>query len=328
MFKRLFRIQTLLFLVAIIILVLLFRYYNQNDLPGDIVSGNGRIEATDIIIASRLPGRVKHVFVKEGELVKKGQQVAAVDTTPLQAVLREATARLKQAKEHKNYADAMLKVRQSELILADKQYERLQTLAKSGNASTEQLDQSVTQQTRAAAGLQAARIQIIEAAAAIEAMEANVARVQTNIDDSVLLSTINGRVLYRLAEPGEVIGAGGRVLVLVDLTDIHMSIFLPTSQASLLSIGDEARLVLDAIPDNPLPAKISFVSPIAQFTPKAVETRVEREKLMFRVKLKIEPKLLARHIDKIKTGVPGEGYVRLDKQSPWPENLKVNLPAE
>ncbi len=222
----------------------------------------------------------------------------------------------------------MLNVRQSELVLANKQYERLQTLAKSGNASTEQLDQSVTQQTRAAAGLQAARIQIIEAEAAIEAMEANVARVQTDIDDSVLVSTINGRVLYRLAEPGEVIGAGGRVLVLVDLTDIHMSIFLPTSQASLLSIGDEARLVLDAIPKSPLPARISFVSPIAQFTPKTVETRVEREKLMFRVKLKIEPKLLARHIDKIKTGVPGEGYVRLDTQSPWPENLKVNLPAE
>lgn len=328
MIKRLFSVQTLLLLLAVIILVLLFKYYDTNGLPSDIVSGNGRIEATDVIVASRLPGRVKHIFVEEGALVKKGQKLATIDTTPLQALLREATARLKQAKEHKRYADAMLKVRESELTLANKQYERLQTLARSGNASTEQLDQGVTQQARAAAGRQAARIQIIEAAAAIEAMAANVARVQTDIDDSVLHSTIDGRVLYRLAEPGEVVGAGGRVLVLVDLLDIHMSIFLPTSQASLLAIGDEARLLLDAVPGTPLPARISFVSPIAQFTPKTVETHVEREKLMFRIKLKIEPSLLSRYIDQIKTGVPGEGYVRTNKQTAWPKNLKVNLPAE
>ncbi len=95
MIKHLFRVQTLLLLLAVIIAVLLFKYYNKDDLPGNIVSGNGRIEATDVIIASRLPGRVKHIFVKEGDRGKKDQKLAETDTAPLQAVLREATARLK-----------------------------------------------------------------------------------------------------------------------------------------------------------------------------------------------------------------------------------------
>ena len=69
-----------------------------------------------------------------------------------------------------------------------------------------------------------------------------------------------------------------------------MTVFLPTSQAGLVDIGTEARIVLDAVPDIAIPAKVSFVSPLAQFTPKEIETKEEREKLMFRVKVKIEPK--------------------------------------
>ena len=324
--SRIFNLPVLFLLLVIVVIgVVLYQRFNADELPADIASGNGRIEATDIIVASRLPGRVQQVFVDEGDLVKKGQKLAQMDTAPLEALLREAEARLEQAKESKRYAEALVAVRDSERTLSSKQYERLKALVEGGNAPIEQLDQSLTKKETAEAALQAARIQVIEAGAAIEAIRANVARVKTDIEDSVLLATADGRVLYRLAEPGEVVGAGGRVLVLVDLLDTHMSIFLPTSQASVLSMGDEARIVLDALPNIALPASISFVSPVAQFTPKMVETRVEREQLMFRVKLKINTDLLMRHIDVVKTGVPGEGYVRLKKEAVWPEALQ-NIP--
>ena len=91
--------------------------------------------------------------------------------------------------------------------------------------------------------------------------------------------------------------------------------------AGKVAIGSDARIVLDAAPDVPIPAKITFVSSVAQFTPKTVETREERQKLMFRVKAKVDPALLEQYIEYVKTGLPGEAWVRLDPQAPWPEFL-------
>ena len=110
----------------------------------------------------------------------------------------------------------------------------------------------------------------------------------------MLKSPIAGRVLYRLAEPGEVLAAGGKVLTVLELTDVYMTIFLPTALAGRIAVGSEARIVLDAVPQYVIPATISFVAARAQFTPKDVETRTEREKLMFRIKVRIDPELLGQ----------------------------------
>lgn len=122
------------------------------------------------------------------------------------------------------------------------------------------------------------------------------------------------------------LAAGGRVLNMVDLADVYMTFFLPTEQAGLLAIGSEVRIILDAAPDLVIPANISFVASVAQFTPKTVETSDERLKLMFRVKARIPPELLAEHLEYVKTGLPGMAYVRLDNQQPWPATLMVRLP--
>ncbi len=105
-----------------------------------------------------------------------------------------------------------------------------------------------------------------------------------------------------------------------------MTVFLPTGQAGRVRVGSEARIVLDATPEYRISAQVSFVAARAQFTPKAVETRSEREKLMFRVKVRIDPALLSEHIEKVKTGVPGVVYLRLDDDIDWPEGLTVRLP--
>ena len=178
----------------------------------------------------------------------------------------------------------------------------------------------------AEAALEAARIQVVQAEAAIDAAIARTERLKSEIEDSALKSTIVGRVLYRLAEPGEVLAAGGKVLTVLELTDVYMTIFLPTSQTGRVRVGSEARIKIDAVPEYTIPAKVSFVAARAQFTPKEVETRSEREKLMFRIKVKIDPALLKQHIEKVKTGVPAVAYVRLDQSVPWPEQLKVQLP--
>jgi HlyD family secretion protein len=187
------------------------------------------------------------------------------------------------------------------------------------------LVQHVAQREAAVAALAAARIDVDYREAAIAAAAAHVERIKTDVADSTLTSPIRGRVLYRLAEPGEVLAAGGKVVTVLELSDVYMTIFLPAEEAGRAVIGSEGRIVLDAAPHLVIPAAVSFVAPRAQFTPKEVETRTEREKLMFRVKVRIDPELLARHADKVKTGLPGMAYVRLDARAEWPEHLHVKL---
>jgi len=316
--------------------------------------GNGRIEATEVDVATKLPGRLVAVTVREGDDVTAGQILAKIDTKVLEADLREAEAAVLQA-EHKKAsaeaavaqrhneiaaAEALVVQRTSQLHLADTELRRTRTLQSGGIVAREKLDvDQTTTQTNAAllsaaqaqlfaakSALEAAKAGVLQAQAAIEAAQAKAETIRADITDCTLISPINGRVLYRLAEPGEVLAAGGRVVTLLDLTDVYMTLFLPTSLVGRTALDAEARIVLDARPDLSVPGRVTFVSPQAQFTPKAVETQTEREKLMFRVKINILPALLHRYAKLVKTGLPGVAYVRLDATAPWPAKVPPLVP--
>lgn len=297
-------------------------------LPEHVASGNGRIEATEVDVATRISGRLESFSVREGDLVEAGQLLAVMDTDELSARLAAAEANLHQAEQARLLAEAVVAQRESERRYAHGELARIETLVDRGHASREQLDRTRTAAETADAALQAARVQVASAQAGIEAARAAIRQIQTNIDDSQLSTPVGGRVLYRLAEPGEVLAAGGKVATVLDVTDVYMTIFLPTSQAGRVRVGSDARIILDALPDYVVPAEVSFVAAEAQFTPKSVETRSEREKLMFRVRIRINPDLLKAYRDRVKTGVPGEAYVRLEENQPWPENLQVSLPND
>ncbi|MBN7769934.1 HlyD family efflux transporter periplasmic adaptor subunit [Marinobacter daepoensis] len=320
--------RTLMIVVALGLIAAAAWYLMPGDdeLSGPIASGNGRIEATEVDIATRIPGRLESFGVREGDMVESGALLAVMDTDELQASLASAQANLHQAEQGRRLAEAVVAQRESERRYARAELARIESLADRGHASQEQLDRARTAAETAEAALQAARVQVASADAGIEAAHASIRRIQTNIDDSKLTTPVGGRVLYRLAEPGEVLAAGGKVATVLDVTDVYMTIFLPTAQAGKVRVGAEARIILDALPDYVVPAEVSFVAAEAQFTPKSVETRSEREKLMFRVRIRIDADLLKAYRDRVKTGVPGEAFVRTDESQPWPENLNVALP--
>lgn len=301
---------------------------DTENLPEHVASGNGRIEATEVDVATRISGRLESFSVREGDLVEAGQLLAVMDTDELSARLAAAEANLHQAEQTRLLAEAVVAQRESERRYAHGELARIETLVDRGHASREQLDRTRTAAETADAALQAARVQVASAQAGIEAARAAIRQIQVNIDDSQLSTPVGGRVLYRLAEPGEVLAAGGKVATVLDVTDVYMTIFLPTSQAGRVRVGSDARIILDALPDYVVPAEVSFVAAEAQFTPKSVETRSEREKLMFRVRIRINPDLLKAYRDRVKTGVPGEAYVRLEESQPWPDNLQVSLPND
>ena len=118
--------------------------------------------------------------------------------------------------------------------------------------------------------------------------------------------------------------AGGKVFTMLDIGYVYMDIYLPTATAGQVKIGTDARIVLDAYPDLPIPAKVTFLASQAQFTPKMVETQTERDKLMFRIRVRIDPERSRAHADAVRTGLPGVADVRFDAKTDWPERLQGN----
>lgn len=323
-------------------------------LPEGIASGNGRIEATEVDIATKAGGRLLTVSAREGEEVQAGQVLATMDTATLDADFNRAQAQLAQARNARVTAAALLaqreqavataqavvRQREAELNLAQKQLQRTQELVTKGFLSPQKLDEVQAQVQSAAAGrsaalsqvaeartaITAARSQQVEADSAVNAAQAAQARVQADRNDAVLRAPRAGRVQVLAAQAGEVLGAGGRVLTLADLSDVQMTFFLPEVAVGRLAIGAEARLVLDAAPQYVIPAQVSYVASVAQFTPKTVETQAERQKMVFKVRARLAPELLAQHHDRVKTGLPGMAYVRVSADAAWPDKLAIRLP--
>lgn len=294
--------------------------YNQDKkvIPAGFASGNGRIEATEVDIATGMPGRLYDVLVKEGDTVKENQILANMDVSTLQAMLKQAEAEVRRAKEMRHTALAKVEESRNRVILARKELERSQSLFGKGISTQQQLDRDDTLKHAYDAEYQGLQSKVAEAEATIESATAQVERLKTEIDDCILRTYCNGRVQSRLAEPGEVLPGGGKVLTVIALDDMYMNVFLPESSAGRVAIGSEARIVLDALPEKPFPAKVVFVSEKAQFTPKEVEVSEERQKLVFRVKVRLDKSEDKR----LKPGMPGVAYIRLDDSAKWPDTLR------
>jgi HlyD family secretion protein len=379
--------------------------------PGDaFVSGNGRIEASEVDVAAKLGGRIDHMWADEGDFVHAGQPLAQMELDSLQAQDAEAQAQHQQAiqsvatgeahvaarQSDKAAALAVVSQRQSDLAseeavvsqkesdLASKQavvaereadldaaqrrLARSSTLSKEGASSVQELDDDRARTTANEAALASAKAQVATAESAVraaksqletaraaiaaaqaqvtaedatiratdadvaglkkavQAKKAAIQRVEVDIKDSTLVSPWDGRVQFRIAQPGEVVPPGGRLLNLVDLGDVYMTFFVPEQAAGKIKLGSEARIILDAAPQFVIPAYVSFVASVAQFTPKTVETAAERQKLMFRVKAQIDRELLRQHIKMVKTGLPGIAWVKLDQKATWPPELAAKVP--
>lgn len=323
--------------------------------PGEgFVNGNGRIEATEIDIATKLPGRIEDILVREGDFVSAGQPLARMQLETLEAQRDEALAMRQQAEHSVTAAQAQVALREadvvaalalvgqreSELDAAQRRLKRSQTLSQEGAASIQELDDdrarvrgaqatlaaSKAQAAAARAAVEAAKAQLVGARSSVSAATASINRIEADIRDSELRAPRDGRVQVRVAQPGEVLGSGGRVLNLIDLSDVYITFFLPETVAGRVALGSEVRIILDAAPEFVIPASVSFVASVAQFTPKTVETASERQKLMFRVRAQISQELLREHLQQVKTGLPGVAWIKLDANAEWPQNLSVRVP--
>jgi HlyD family secretion protein len=295
-------------------------------LPAGIASGNGRLEADEIDIDTKFAGRIASLKVDEGDVVEASQIVALMDSQDLMASLAKSQALVLQAQQNVQQTMAALAEQRTRVVLAQQELDRAKTLVKSGFETQEVVDQR--QQTLNGA-IDAVNADIAQAGAAAKAVEAaaqDVALAQVNIAYNTLVAPRAGTIEYRIANIGEILPAGGKVFTMLDRSDVYMDIYLPTADAGRTRIGSEARILLDAYPGHPIPAAVTFVAAQAQFTPKTVETKDERDSLMFRVRVRIDPARLQTRTTPVKSGLPGSAYVRTDPKAVWPAALQPAAP--
>ncbi len=276
-----------------------------------VLKGNGRLDVQRIEIATKFAGQVLSVPVDEGLTVKAGDVIAQMDPRDYEAQLQGVQAMRQRAAQAMARAQGEVNVQRIKTDVAQMELDNALEMRKQVLVSDSEVRKRQAQRDGEQNGVRIASAAVGEAQAAKEEAEAGIKRLTQAIADHTLKAPVGGRIEYRVVEPGSVIPAGGRVATLLDTTHIHMTIFLPSAAAGQVRVGDEARIVLDAAPQVPLPAKVSFVSAEAQFTPKHVETPSEREKLSYRVKLALSEETALAHAGLLKAGLTGNGFVRL-----------------
>jgi len=305
------------------------------------------VDEGDLVQPGQILVRLDTVTI-DAELAKNQAAVGAAreELAAAKAAIAAATADIAAANANVASANAAVEQQQSEIQLAQIEADRQRNMLAENATSKAMYDvrqtalettkatlkdaQARTDSAVARAGAAQAQLSSAQARADAAQQQIGVALAQvevtkSRIKDATLVSPVTGRVLYRLVEPGEVLGPGGKALTLVDLSDVYMEIYLPSDQAAALKTGSDARITVDYEPNASAAARVTFVSPEAQFTPKQVETKSEREKLMFRVKLQIPPELVEHYVERIKTGVRGVGYVKVSPAATWPGWLEKGV---
>ena len=294
----------------------------QFHLPPGFAFGNGRLEADPIDIDTKFAGRVVQIMVDEGDTVTSGEVVARMDSRAFEATRQSYIAQKKQAEHSLDEARALVVQQKTQVLLAQQEIARTQALVGRGFATRELLDQRRQALNGAEAALTAANQRVDQAEHAVSVVAYNIELYNVNIADNTLVAPKYGRIEYRISNVGEVLPAGGKVYTMLDLSYVYMDIYLPTVDAGRAAIGDAARIVLDAFPKIAIPAHITYIATEAQFTPKAVETHYERDRMMFRIRARVDADMLKNHEAEVRTGLPGVAYVRLDSKAKWPKQLR------
>lgn len=301
-------------------------YKSKDQLPDGFATSNGRLELQRLDVATLYAGRVSQILVNEGDHVQANTVLAALSSEQSNSQVMAAQATKDRAQETVARADAEINAQQQQVKVAKLDLDNTRQLYQQTLVSKAELDRRQAAYEGAVAAVQAAKAAKAESLAGVNQAQAQIHAADSTNKDMLIRAPKAGRVEYRIAEVGNVLGAGSKVITLLDPTDVSMAVFLPTNTVGKLKVGDEARIILDGL-TAVWPAKVTFIADQAQFTPKYVETADEREKLMYKVKLTIPENIAVRYNQLLKGGMTGNGYVRLDATKQWPQQWAVQLPS-
>ncbi|MFZ3327911.1 MAG: HlyD family efflux transporter periplasmic adaptor subunit, partial [Methylocella sp.] len=294
---------------------------SKTAMPIGVASGHGRIAADEIDIDTKFGGRVADLLVDEGAVVTAGQILAHIDTRDLDALLKRDEARVLDLQKVTDENAAHIARTVIRIKRANQHFDRTRRLLRKGRATSKMLDHRRQAMNGAIAALTVLNAKMDEARVNLDAAKQAVGRDQVNIADSTIHAPRGGRIQHRIANVGELLPPGAKVFVMLDTASIYMDIYLPGGDSEKVKIGTDARIVLDDLPNLSFSAKVSFLAAEAPFAPTEVESKTQRDKLMFRVRVLIDPARLGAGAVSVRTGSPGVAYVRLNPQVAWPPQL-------
>jgi HlyD family secretion protein len=274
------------------------------------ILASGHVEATEVRLSTKVGGTLEHLAVDEGTTVEAGQEIARIDTVDEVLTLESAKAELALAKAELSLrlagtrredileAQAQLVKAEADLAGAARDLERMEGLLASGSGTTKARDDARTRRDVTAAAVQVSRERLrrleagfraeekAAARARVQAAEARIAQVEQQIEDAVILSPVGGVVTQRLSEEGELMAPGGGIVVVTDLANAWLNAFIPAPDLGRIRLGQEAEVTTDD--GQTRKGRLSFIATRAEFTPKNVQTRDERIRLVFRIKVALD----------------------------------------
>jgi HlyD family secretion protein len=277
--------------------------------PGLIVA-SGHVEATEVLVSTKVAGTIDSLAVDEGTTVAAGQELARIDTTDTRLALdaaradralAEAELRLRLAGsrvEDVREAQAQVARAEADLAGAQRDLDRMEGLLAAGSGTTKARDDARTRRDVARSGKDAAqeRLHRLEkgsrpeekdaARARRDSADARIAQLEQQRKDALVVSPVKGVVTQKLAEKGELAARGTAIFAVTDLESAWLNAYVAEPDLARLRLGQEAEVVTDD--GQARKGRVSFVASRAEFTPKNVQTRDERVKLVYRVKVALE----------------------------------------
>ena len=289
----------MLLISGVIIGAVYFLIGQEEPLPEGLIQANGRIEGDHYTVASKIPGRIESLLVREGDNVEQGEIVVQIEATQI-------LEKVKQAQEATIATEAqlMVAIKKEQQSLIDAR--RIRGLVKDGTVTKYSSEQSDLEWNVAQDQVTAARASYRQAVAAL-------AEARCILNDATILSPASGVVMMRLIDVGEVVGAGAPLLDIVDMDRLYLKVYVPEIAIGKVRLGLPAQVYIDAYPEQYFPATVRYISSRAEFTPKEVQTPDERVKLVYAVKLYLDENPEYR----LTPGLPADAIIRWQEDTPW-----------
>jgi len=299
-----------------------------NDTGEKLLEASGTIETTDITISSKVVGEIKELRFDEGDKVKQGDTLILIDNESSSIQLKQAEANriiselqlelLKKGARREDIVQAEEILKQAEINFqqAEIDKKRMQELFVSQSISKKQLEDVITKYEVILAQYNSAKENLIkvknlarpeeikQAEAKLKQSLANEELIRKNVKDCYVVSPIHGYIIKKYVEEGENVNPMSSLLKLSDLSVVELMIYISEKELGKVKLGQKAEISVDAFPDKTFEGTVIFISPEAEFTPKNIQTKDERTKLVFAVKIKIPNPSL-----ELKTGMPADAKV-------------------
>jgi HlyD family secretion protein len=292
------------------------------------IDASGTLEAVEVNVSAKVPGQLEQLFVQEGSQVHVGDTLAILDHSTQELQWKQAHAGVELAdaqyrlllngarSEDIQQGEDMLKQAQSSFTNASDDFKRMKDLYASHSVSQKQYDDAESRFTIAQAQLSSAKENlrklksfarpedIAAAKARLDQAKANADLLQKQINDSYVVAPVSGIVTQKPVEVGELVNTGAIVATISNLEKLNLMIYVSEEELGKVKLNGSADVVIDTYPDKTFPARVIYISPIAEFTPKNIQTKEDRTKLVFGVKLEVDNKE-----GSLKAGMPADAYV-------------------